>query len=85
MEPTGALVVAVADGDCALALVIINAAPRATTITITGAFTMFIFPRFACSPIANRDRILLTDSQLPGVHTRIAVKVNRERCEQMSV
>jgi hypothetical protein len=54
MEPTGALVVGAADGDCALALATTSAAADATIIAIPIAFAKFIFPLFVCD--SNRDR-----------------------------
>jgi hypothetical protein len=42
MEPTGALVVGVTDGDCALALAIISAAPTENRIAIRVALAEFM-------------------------------------------
>jgi hypothetical protein len=42
MEPTGALVVGAADGDCALALAIIRVAPSENRIAIRMALAEFM-------------------------------------------
>jgi hypothetical protein len=42
MEPTGALVVGVADGDCALTLAIISAAPSENKIASRAALAEFM-------------------------------------------
>ena len=46
MEPTGTLVIELADGDCALAFATTNAATIARKKTIVVAFTKFTFPLF---------------------------------------